>query len=261
MKKNKSKKVSSKKSVNNKNNIIKSNVKIDSVFLILIFFILILIINIILLVIYNHNEKIKEQQENQNQIELMKYQEEKKKYQDIIFLGDSLTDFYDLEKYYDIPIINSGVSGWTTDDLLSNLDDKVFKYKAKKIILLIGTNDIIYGRSDEYIENNIEKIVNKIMNKNKYVKVYIESLYPINNTEDEKIDHNMVKNRTNDRIININSMLEKYCNKNKITYINMYDLLKDVEGNLKLEYTKEGLHISDKGYEVITNELEKYVKS
>lgn len=191
----------------------------------------------------------------------MKYQKEKKKYQDIIFLGDSLTDFYDLEKYYDIPIINSGVAGWTTDDLLNDLDEKVFKYKAKKIILLIGTNDITYGKSNEYIVNNIEKIVETIKNKNKYVKIYIESLYPINNTENKKIDHNMVKSRTNGQIININKLLKNYCNKNKITYINMYDLLKDENGNLKLEYTQEGLHMSDEGYEVITSELKKYVKS
>ena len=71
----------------------------------------------------------------------------------------------------------------------------------------------------------------------------------------------MVKSRTNGQIININKLLKNYCNKNKITYINMYDLLKDENGNLKLEYTQEGLHMSDEGYEVITSELKKYVKS
>jgi len=39
----------------------------------------------------------------------------------------------------------------------------------------------------------------------------------------------------------------------------MYSLLEDKDGNLKLEYTKEGLHMSDKGYEVITKELKKYM--
>ena len=40
----------------------------------------------------------------------------------------------------------------------------------------------------------------------------------------------------------------------------MYSLLEDKDGNLKLEYTNEGLHMSDEGYEVITKELKKYMR-
>ena len=39
----------------------------------------------------------------------------------------------------------------------------------------------------------------------------------------------------------------------------MYDLLKDEEGNLKEEYTKDGLHLSDKGYEVVTKEIKQII--
>ena len=37
----------------------------------------------------------------------------------------------------------------------------------------------------------------------------------------------------------------------------MYKELSDDDGNLKLEYTREGLHMSDEGYEVITKKLNK----
>ena len=37
-----------------------------------------------------------------------------------------------------------------------------------------------------------------------------------------------------------------------------YDLL-DKDGNLNLDYTEEGLHITDKGYKVITDVLKPYV--
>ena len=40
----------------------------------------------------------------------------------------------------------------------------------------------------------------------------------------------------------------------------MYDKLIDKDGNLKLEYTNEGLHISDEGYKVITKVIKKYIK-
>ena len=39
----------------------------------------------------------------------------------------------------------------------------------------------------------------------------------------------------------------------------MYDELIDKNDNLNLEYTKEGLHMSSRGYEVITNVLRKYI--
>ena len=70
----------------------------------------------------------------------------------------------------------------------------------------------------------------------------------------------MVKGRKNSDIKEINKSLEKYCKKNKYTYINMYDELVDKNGNLKLEYTKEGLHMSDDGYKIITKKLKKYVE-
>ena len=51
-----------------------------------------------------------------------------------------------------------------------------------------------------------------------------------------------------------------YCSKNNITYIDIYNELRDEDGNLKLEYTKEGLHMSDDGYKIITKKLKKYVE-
>lgn len=233
----------------------------DKYFIALVVVLVLLIINLFALAYYKNKEK-------QARIELQKKQEEKlkaienkekKKYTDIVLLGDSLTDYYDLDKYYDIDLINSGVAGWTTDDILNNLDEKVFKYYPKKLILLIGTNDLVYEKDVEYITKNIKKIVEQIKKKRPYTKIYIESLYPVNNTDDEKVDKDKVKDRKNEDIKKINNNLKEYCKKNNYTYINMYDELTDKDGNLKLDYTKEGLHMSDEGYKVVTKKLKKYI--
>ena len=48
-----------------------------------------------------------------------------------VFLGDSITDFYPLEEFYDnLPVVNSGVSGYKTTDILSRIDRKM---KSSKI--------------------------------------------------------------------------------------------------------------------------------
>ena len=106
-----------------------------------------------------------------------------------------------------------------------------------------------------YIIEIVEKLNKNLPN----AKIYLESIYPVNNTDDKKISKSMVSIRNNTSIKKINSELKKYCNDKNCTYLDMYSLLKDKDGNLKLEYTKEGLHMSDKGYEVITKELKKYM--
>ena len=60
-------------------------------------------------------------------------------------------------------------------------------------------------------------------------------------------------------IMEINNRLKEYCEGNNCTYIDMYNLLLDDEGNFSEEYTDDGLHPNDRGYEVITEELKKYL--
>lgn len=178
-----------------------------------------------------------------------------------IFLGDSITEGYKTEELYeDLPIINSGVSGYTTNDILKNLDSMVTIYNPTKVFLLIGTNDMNHEKSNEEILSNIKKIVDHILKKRPYTKIYIESIYPINKTENEKIDLDVVGIRDNQEIQKINAKLKSYCIKKGYTYINVYDHLKDKDGNIKLKYTKEGLHLNDLGYLKVTKVLYPYLK-
>ena len=106
------------------------------------------------------------------------------------------------------------------------------------------------GSKSIYSENvkNIQEIVDNIKEKLPLCEIYVQSIYPVNSTKDSTA----VGIRTNEKIISINKKIKELCNDEKITYVNMYDLLTDDDGNLNTEYTKEGLHISDKGYEFIT---------
>ena len=184
------------------------------------------------------------------------------KKENIVFLGDSITEMYDLNKYYkDMPVINSGISGYRTMNIYENLKDMVSIYNPTKVFLLIGTNDFLDDKSNEEIIDKIEKIVEWIDDNRPNAHIYLESIYPVNNTDDEKIDKDMVYDRDNNRIKSINNKLKYFCEEEKLcTYIDMYNELVDDEGNLRLEYTTEGLHISDKGYEVVTEKLMKYIE-
>lgn len=175
-----------------------------------------------------------------------------------LFLGDSITEQYDLDEYYnDLPVVNSGISGNKTKDLLNDLNNRVYQYNPSKVFLLIGTNDIQSKVEEDVIVNNIKKILEDIHENRPYAKLYLEAIYPVDEGSSGAQD------RTNKEIQSINASLEDYCKKNDITFIDMYDLLLDPESDkdrLFEDYSKDGLHISDEGYEVITKELMKYIK-
>ena len=60
------------------------------------------------------------------------------KYENIVFLGDSITDYYDLDKYYkNMPVINSGTAGYKTNQILDELDEINIKYIRQKYFYLL----------------------------------------------------------------------------------------------------------------------------
>lgn len=175
----------------------------------------------------------------------------------IVFLGDSITSRCDLDKYFsNYNVYNSGIAGNMTKDILDNMENRVFVYNPTKVFILIGTNDLVYsGLDNDEIKNNIEEIINKIYEKNSNTKIYLESIYPVNNSLNKEI----VETRTNYNIKDLNNKIEKICNNNKCTYINMYDNLTDKNGNMKRIYTVDGLHLNKIGYKVVASKLTKYL--
>lgn len=179
-----------------------------------------------------------------------------------LFLGDSITDFYDLGKYYPkLPVVNSGISGNTTEDILKDMKERVYRYNPSKIFLLIGTNDLVKDKSVEDIVSNITEIITKIQKNRPYSKIYLESILPVNHSDDDKIDADMVnEKRSNEKIRKINTKLKNVAQEKEVTYIDLYTALADDNQELKLEYTNEGLHLSDKGYQKVTDVLMPYIQ-
>lgn len=175
-----------------------------------------------------------------------------------LFLGDSITELYPLEEYYDnLPVVNSGISGNKTTDILNDMKTRVYQYNPTKVFLLIGTNDL--NSTDEDIVDvtfdNIKEIINEIKENRSNTTIYVESVYPVNSV----IENNVVTNRTNKKVKELNKKLSNYCDEEICEYINLYDDLIDEEGNLKTEYTEDGLHLNSLGYVVITRELLPYL--
>lgn len=174
-----------------------------------------------------------------------------------VLLGDSITDFFNwYELFYDFSkvsgqaVYNRGISGDTTDRLLERLHDNVLSIKPRNLVILIGTNDMNRNVPHSVTIENMESIIRETKKACPDVNLIIEAVYPIN----EKMRHRSDK-RSNKKIGNINNEYSRLCEKYNCVWLDFTNQLRDDKGNLKSEYTFDGLHINAQAYEVVARNI------
>ncbi|MEQ9763808.1 SGNH/GDSL hydrolase family protein [Streptococcus sp. ZJ151] len=173
----------------------------------------------------------------------------------IVFTGDSIIEFFPLKKFFgrEQVILNRGIAGTDTNWLKAHIKEQVLEVEPAKLFILIGTNDLGLGYDEEHILNNIETILETIQFESIATKVYLISILPISQKKDYQ---DRVKIRNNKAIQRLNQKLEEQL---LADYIDFYPYLCDEEGNLADEYTTDGLHLSQKGYALISEHLKMYL--
>jgi acyl-CoA thioesterase I len=174
----------------------------------------------------------------------------------ILFLGDSLTEGYGVEKKYAYPaligdalkkkghkvkIINGGVSGSTTASGHSRLM-WFLKAKPDVLFLALGANDGLRGQSVKNLKANLDKII--ILAKEKKLKVILAQML---------LPPNYGKKYTE----SFKQLYRDLAKKHEITLVPF--LLQGVAGNKKLNI-EDGIHPNQKGYEKIRDNILKYLE-
>lgn len=233
----------------------------------ILFFIIIILIIIVTLFGTNKKcdiqvtecEEIKNEDKNNTEIKDDKADDVKK--EKYVFLGDSIFEQYMTSYFFKgYDTVNSGVSGITALKTLERLDSGLYEYNPTTIFILLGTNDLYFGYTEEETFEHLKNLINKIHEDKPNIVINVLSLLPINVSDDPKINKSVNENRSNEKINKVNEYLKDFCNSKNINYINVHDILLDEKGELDWNYTREGLHITDLGYHPITMELLKYMK-
>ncbi len=172
---------------------------------------------------------------------------------------------YEFIQDYDIreTIYNRGMGGYTTLEMLQYMEVMIYDLKPAKVFLNIGTNDLnVPDYSLEDLMVRCETIVKQIKEHLPECKIYFMAYYPINGDYDFGDDNmkQVLKIRTNTRINKANQALERMAVNNNIKFININGTLYDDNGNLKQEYSIEGMHMYPNGYRAILEDLMKYVR-
>lgn len=180
----------------------------------------------------------------------------------ILLLGDSITDMYHTEKWLsDLRVYNRGFSGSRSDEMADWIHRTLGLLDPEKIVILIGSNDIGHGFDNDHVLKSLEKVYAFIAEHAPNAKVFQVSVLPSNPVDkaDMPMHEAFTSVRPNDKILSLNAVLEPFVIAHGATYLNFNPLFCDERGYLKEEYTLEGLHLVDKGYELYTKLLRQYI--
>lgn len=171
---------------------------------------------------------------------------------EVVFLGNSITEGGKWQELFPNVkhIVNRGISGDVTYGVLARMDE-VLASKPKKIFYLGGINDMKRGSPNEVILNNFERIIKLVAQKSPKTKLYIESVLPVN--------PNMLpasySKLSNKKVNDLNKGLIELCKTYKLQYVNLQPVFADENGNMKKEFSIDGLHLRQASYILWANYL------
>lgn len=194
------------------------------------------------------NNKVKRQLGNQQLLTQHKLINGKA---DIVMLGDSLTQAGLWSEYFEGQrVFNRGLNGEGIEDILNRIDS-IIEIQPKKLFILVGINDFISGSSVEKAIENYLKIIKKL--KQAKIEVIIQSTISCNKLYSRC-------SKISEKILSFNQQLQFLATSQNIPYINLNTYLIDQNGQLKMEYTDDGVHLLGNAYQIWVSEIKKILQ-
>lgn len=169
------------------------------------------------------------------------------KTEEISLIGHSILDYWNIEEVNGQAVNNLAIAGITTKQYIDLiLAQGLIKSLGNKVILMFGTNDIVYADwTKEQIFSDIQQVIEKLKVINNNIQLYFLEIAPVA----LRIDRN------NTVIRELNVFLKE--NLKSARWIALDSKFSDHYGKLNLDYTNDGLHLNEQGYQL----LEEIVKS
>ena len=160
----------------------------------------------------------------------------------VVFLGDSITDFWRLNEYFpDRDFVNRGISGQLTGQMLGRFKADVLDLHPAAVVILGGINDL--GRDIPLLAIEDNYVLISDLAAAAKMKVILASLLPV---RDEHANSGVPV-----YIRALNEWLQRYCSQRGYTYLDYYSALVDAQGQLGADLSDDGLHPNSKGYRLM----------
>lgn len=167
----------------------------------------------------------------------------------LLFIGDSLIEYFDWQERFPKDIVhNYGVSGETVEGLYARLEVVFSQIEGPDLIFIMsGINNLAMGNK-KFIPTYL-KIMKGMKKQFASSKIFVQSLLPV-----------LFPWISNDEIREMNRKLEKIAGEEGVTYLDIHSLFLDQQGRPVKDYLlDDGVHVSEKGYRIWSQEVEKYL--
>ena len=155
--------------------------------------------------------------------------------EDIVMLGDSITHGGEWSEIFpDLPMVNRGIAGDTTNGVLGRLGSIVAERPAA-IFVKIGTNDLTRGPERAVSYQQYREIITRIQKASPQTDIYLQSLLP------REVEFRSEVEAYNQEIRTISNELG-------VTYVDLYPAFLDSDGSLRDELTYDEIHLTGEGY-------------
>jgi len=141
----------------------------------------------------------------------------------------------ELDTDKDIVVVNQGIDGDSTGGMLERFNRSVAPENPHIVLIWGGINDLSTRSTPEDVLPNIIELVER-------TKTIGAIPIVLNVTPVEGVHFN-------ETIQKLNNMTENFCTKNEIQYLDVFSELVDEKGKLAEEYSNDGAHLSDRGYQ------------
>lgn len=175
---------------------------------------------------------------------------------DIIMLGNSLTDGAEWNELFDnCHVKNRGIVGDIIPGFMERMEP-ILKGQPRKIFIMGGINDISHKVSADSVASAMNEMLTLIQTRCPNTQIYVESILPFNN--EVRLWKSL--QGLEPVVPEANAKLKELCESKNIPFIDLYSLMVDEKGNLKAEYTNDGLHLMGPAYLVWRDALLPYIK-
>jgi lysophospholipase L1-like esterase len=181
----------------------------------------------------------------------------------VVFYGDSRAAQWTSPALDGFWFVNRGIGSQTSAQVTSRFDEHIAPLQPGVVVLQVGINDLktvtlFPERKTEIISNckeNILKIINASLRSNSVVVV--STIFPIGKAP---LDHTQVwSSDIDEAIVDVNSYIRSLATDHVLVF-DAAHLLSDKNGNLKQEYSPDGLHLNEAGYATLNSELVKLLE-
>jgi lysophospholipase L1-like esterase len=167
----------------------------------------------------------------------------------VVFLGDSITDLWNLPEYFPgQSYVNRGISGQTTPQMLLRFRPDVIDLQPAGVVILAGTNDLAGNTGPmtlEMIENNLASLAELAHAHS--ITIIFASVLPVSDYGPAK----QTLKRPPDKILELNAWIKQYCKEHGLVYLDYYSRMLDPKGMLPVALSEDGLHPNAAGYKVM----------